>query len=92
MIFASLLGIHIGIKSSAVGLKIFAIAAGIEKYKSIIRETKTKHDKMVLLAKSKLNSIKVLIYKALTDSNISHDEFIVMNNVLKKYDKKKSKI
>ena len=43
---------------------------------------------------AKLNSIKVLIYKALIDSNISHDEFILMNNVLKNMTiwKKKSKI
>ena len=44
------------------------------------------HDETVLLAKSKLNSIEVLIYKALIDSNISHDKFILINNVLKDYD------
>ena len=40
---------------------------------------------MVLLANSKLNSIEVLISKALIDSNISHDEFVLINNVLKKF-------
>ena len=44
------------------------------------------HDETVLLTKSKLNSIEVLIYKALIDSNISHDKFILINNVLKDYD------
>ena len=44
------------------------------------------HDETVLLAKSKLNSIEVLIYKALIDSNSSHDKFILINNVLKDYD------
>ena len=44
------------------------------------------HDETVLLAKSKLNSIEVLIYKALIDSNISHEKFILINNVLKDYD------
>ena len=39
-----------------------------------------------MLAKTKLNSIEILIYKALIDSNISHDEFALINNVLKKYD------
>ena len=34
---------------------------------------------MVLLAKSKLNSIKVLISNALVDSNITHDELILIN-------------
>ena len=38
---------------------------------------------MIKLVKSKLNSIKVLISKALTDSNISHDKFVLINNVLK---------
>ena len=49
-----------------------------------------KRDKMVLFEKSKLNNIEVLISKALTDSNISHDEFISINNGLKEsYDMKK---
>ena len=79
--FASLLGIPIGNMSSAIGLKICEIAAGIKKYESIIK--KKKHDKIVLLAKSKLNSIEVLISKALINSVISHDEFVLINNVLK---------
>ena len=57
--FASLLGIPIGITSSAIGLKICAITAGIKKYKSIIKKKKKKHDKIVLLAKSKLSIIEV---------------------------------
>ena len=48
--FASLLGIPIKITSSAIGLKICAITAGIKKYKSIIKKKKKKHDKIVLLA------------------------------------------
>ena len=56
--FASFLGISIGITSSATGLKICAIAAGIKKYKSIIKKKKKKHDEIVLLAKSKSNNIE----------------------------------
>ena len=74
-----------GIKSSAVALKICVITAEIKKYKSITKKKKKKHDKKVLLAKSKLNSIEVLISKALTDSNISHNEFVLINNVLKEF-------
>ena len=44
-----------------------------------------KHNKIVLLAKSKLNNIEILISKALIDSNISHDEFILINNALKEF-------
>ena len=85
--FASLAGILIGITSSAIGLKICAIAAGIKKYKSIIKKKKKKHDKIVLLAKSKLNSIEVLVSKVLVDSVISHEEFVLINNAIKEYNK-----
>ena len=82
--FGSLLGIPIEITSSLVELIFFAIAARIKK--SIIEKKKEKHDKIVLLAKSKFNSIEVLIFKALIDSNNSHDEFVLINNVLKKHE------
>ena len=48
-------GILIGATISAIGLKICSVTAGIKKYKSIIKKKKKRHDKVVLLAKSKLN-------------------------------------
>ena len=45
-----------------------------------------------MLNKSKLNFIEVLIFKVLVDSNIGHDEFALINNVLKVYDDIKEKI
>ena len=39
-----------------------------------------------MLAKSKLNSIEALICKALINSNISHEEFVLIKNMLKEYD------
>ena len=87
-----MLGIPVGTTSLAIGLKNCAIAAGVKKYKSIIKKKKKKHDKIVLLAKSKLNSIEVLISKALIDSVISHDEFVLINNVPKEYNKVKEEI
>ena len=74
-VFSSLLGIPIGITSFSVGIKNCAIAARIKNYKSIIKKKKKKHNKVVLLAKSKLNSKEFLIYKALIDLNIIHDNF-----------------
>ena len=68
----------IGIMSSATGLKISTITAGIKKYKSIIKKKIKRDDTIVLLAKSKLNSIEVLISKALIDSVIIHNEFVLM--------------
>ena len=45
-----------------------------------------------MITKSKLNSIEALISKALIDSFISHDEFVLINNVLKEYDAMKEEI
>ena len=60
--FASLFGIHIGLTSFSIGLKICAITAGIKKYKSLTEKMKEKNDKIALLAKTNLNSIEVLIF------------------------------
>ena len=39
-----------------------------------------------MLEKTKLNTAEVLTFKALIDSNISNDEFALINIVLKEYD------
>ena len=91
-VFATLVGVHIGITSSANGLKICAITAGVKKCKSIIKKKKKRHDKIGLLATSKLNSIEVLISKALLDSNISHNEFVLTNVLKEFYDMKENDI
>ena len=83
--FASLVGIPVGIASSAVGIKICAITVEIKKCKAIIKKSKEKHGKKVLITKTKL-SVEVLISKTLIDSYISHDEFISVNNVLNESD------
>ena len=87
--FTSLISVPIGITSSAFGLKICAMTAGSKKYKSIIKKKKKKHDKIVLLAKSKLNNKEILISKALNDSVVSHDEFVLISNMLKEYNEMK---
>ena len=94
--FASLIGIPIEITSSAIGLKIFPITAEIKTYKSIIKNKNKKlcyfnKDKIALLANSKLNEIEALISKALINSVVSHDEFVLINNILKKSNKIKKK-
>ena len=45
-----------------------------------------------MLPKSKLNSIEVLIFKALIDSVIIFDKFFSINNVLKEYKEMKKEI
>ena len=41
-----------------------------------------------MLAKSQLNRIEVLLSEALIDSNISHDEFLLINVLTEFYDVK----
>ena len=90
--FAFSLAIPIEIASSAIGLKICAIPAVIKKYESITNKKKKKYENVVLSAKPKLNSIEVLISKALINLVISHDDFILINLALKKYNEMKEKI
>ena len=86
--FVSLVGIPIGIKRSALGLKICTI----KTYKLIIRKKK-KHDKIVLLVEIKSNSIRALISKALTNLYISHDNQLAsVINALGEYDDMKEEI
>ena len=90
--FAWLVCIPIGITSSAVGINICVITAVIKKCESITKKKKKKHCKIeVLLGKDKLNTIEVIISKALIDSCISNDEFVSVNNVLREDNEMKKK-
>ena len=82
----------VGIASARFTL-IFSIAKEIIKILLKITRNKNKmHDKILMLAESKLNSIEILISKALNDIEISHEEFTIILNEKDKYDKMKYKI
>ena len=51
-----------------------------------------KHDKILMLAKRKLNSIETLVSQALTDMKISHEEFITIVKGKDKYEKMKENV
>ena len=64
--FASVAGAPVGIASA-----IFSLTTGIiKKLLSITRNKKKKHDKILMLGKSKLSSIETLVFQALTDIEI----------------------
>ena len=48
---------------------------------------KKKHNKVVLLARSKLNSLENIISKALRDVDNSHEQFTIIVNEVDKYHK-----
>ena len=66
--FVSLVYISKGIMSFTIAVNICVIIETIKKYKSIIKKTKKKHNKIALLAKTKLDCIKSLISRSLADS------------------------
>ena len=73
--------------SSALAVNISVITATIKKYQSI-----PKNVKIVLLAKNKLNTIEILIFKALRNLCNCNEKFFVVNNVLQEYNQTKKQI
>ena len=72
---------------------IFPLTTGIvKKLLNITRNKKKKHDKILMLAKSTLNSIETLISQELIDLNISHEEFIRILKEKYKYEKIKENL
>ena len=87
--FTSFVGAPVGIASASFTL-IFSLAIGIvNKLLGATRIKKKKHDKIFMLAKSKLNSIETLISQALIDMEISHEEFVTILKEKDKYEKMK---
>ena len=73
--YATIVGIPIGIAGASLAL-IFTIMIGVVKtLLNITRKKKKKHNKIITLARSKLNIIEHLISQALIDFDISHEEF-----------------
>ena len=72
---ATVVGIPVGIAGASLTL-IFVVTTGIvKKLLNITRKKKKKHNKIIALARSKLNIIENLISQALIDFEITHEEF-----------------
>ena len=92
ILFASVVGAPVGIAVASFIL-IFSLTTGIIiKLLPITRNKMKKHDKILMLAKSILNSIKTLVSQALIDMEISHEEFISIFKVKDKYEKTKENV
>ena len=90
--FTSIIGAPVGIASASFTL-IFSLTTGIvKKLLNITRNKKKKHDKILMLAKSKLNSIETLVSQALIDMEISHEEFVPIFKEKDKYEKMKERV
>ena len=73
--YAAVVGVPVGIAGSSLTL-IFTIGTGINKLLlKVTKKRKKKHNKLIALAKNKLNMIETLLSSPLNDSEISHEEF-----------------
>ena len=90
--FTSVIGALVGIASASFTV-IFSLTNGIiKKLLNKIRKKKKKHDKILMLAKSKLNSIGTFISQALIDMDISHKEFITISKKKDRYEMMKDNL
>ena len=73
--YASVVGIPAGITGASLTL-VFTICTGISKsLLKVTKKRKRKHNKIIVLAKNKLNTIDTLLSSALNDSGISHEYY-----------------
>ena len=85
--FTSTIGTSVGIVSASFTL-IFSLTTGIiKKLLNMTINKKKTNDQLLMLAKSKFNSIETLISQALIDLDISHEEFIMILNEKDKHER-----
>ena len=79
--------------ASASFTLIFSLSTGIiKKLLNITRKKKKKHDKILMLAKNKVNDIDTLISQALIDVDISHEEFVTILKEKDRYEMMKDNL
>ena len=90
--FVTVAGAPVGIMSSSCSL-IFSITTGfVKKLLKTTRNKKQKDNKIVMLARIKLNSIESKMSEALINNEISHEDFMTTLNEEKKYRELKESI
>ena len=87
--FTSAIGVPARIASPSFTL-IFSLTTGIiKKLLKITTNKKKKHNKTVMLSKSKLNGIETLMSQALIDLEITHEEFKTITNEKERHEQMK---
>ena len=90
--FTNVFGIPAGVISASFTLVFSLTTRIIKKLLEETRKKKKKHSKIIMLVKSKLNSIESLMPQALIDLDISHEEFKTIVNEKEKYDQMKESV
>ena len=83
---ATVVGIPVGIAGALLSL-IFTVTTGVvKKLLGVAKKKKKKHNKIVVLARNKLNIVETLLSSALSDFDISHEEFAKIIDERVKYE------
>ena len=83
--FATFIGTPVGIARASVSLTLLLSTGLVKKSLKTTRNKKKKHDKIVMLARSKLNSIESKISEAQINNEISHEDFMTIINEKRNY-------
>ena len=83
---ATIVGIPVVIAGSSLTLIFTVTTEIVKKLLNVTRKKKKKHDKIIALAKNKLNIIETLMSQALSDFDISHEEFAKILDGKSKYE------
>ena len=92
ILLMSVAGIPVGITSASLTLSFSLTTVIVKKLLSITRNKKKRPDKILMLAKSKLSSIKILVSQALIDMEMSREEFVAIFKEKDKYEKMKENV
>ena len=84
-LLATVIGEPVGIVSASFSLAVSIFTGIVKKLLKTTRSKKKKHNKIVMLTRSKLNSITSKISEALINNEISHEDFMTAINEGKKY-------
>ena len=83
--FATVIGVPVGITSATLSLAFSLYTGLVKRLLKTTRNKKNKHNKIVILARSKLNSIEIKISEALINNQISHEDLITIINEERNY-------
>ena len=89
---ATVVGIPFGIAGALLTLIFTVTTSVVKKLSSVTKEKKKKHNKIIVLARNKLNIVETLLSSALSDFDIIHEEFVKIIDEKVKYDEIKENI
>ena len=78
-------GIPVSVGLGAVGAVCALTSVATASLAKIISKKVSKHEKTVSVCQAKINTIKDIVSKALTDNRVSHEEFLLVKSEYEKY-------